>query len=119
MNYAVCWARGKETECSKEDGWECNGQSGAVTDPPWSMRATGSWGCQSHIDAAFDQLCKPRPTTLPLFPGDGAQPPPGPLFQGAQHRWGFAEAEVTSPPDEVDGQLLDNLREAPAACPAR
>ena len=26
----------------------------------------------------------------------------------AQHRWGFAEAEVTSPPDEVDGQLFDN-----------
>src|SRR6516164_5452548 len=62
---------GRKTECSKEGGWECNGQSGAVTDPPWSMRAAGSWGCQSHIDAAFDQLCKPRPTTLPLFPGDG------------------------------------------------
>ena len=110
---------GRKAECGKEGVWECNDQSGAVADPPRSVWATGSWGCQSHIDTAFDQLCKPRPTTLPLFPGDGAQPPPSPLFQGAQHRRGFAEAEVAAPPDEVDGQLFDNLREAPAAGPAR
>jgi hypothetical protein len=56
---------GRKTECSKEGGWECNGQGGAVTDPPWSMRATGSWGCQSYIDArrrlVFVPLVKLKP----------------------------------------------------------
>ena len=110
---------GRKAECDKEGVWECKDQSGAVADPPRSVWATGSWRCQSHIDTAFDQLCKPRPTPLPLFPGDGTQPPPGPLFQGAQHRRGFAEAEVTAPSNEVDGQLFDNLREVPAAGTAR
>src|SRR5207244_7029257 len=52
---------------------------------------------------------------LPLFPGDGAQPPPEPLVKLAQHRRGLAEAEVAAPPDEVDRQLLDDLREAASA----
>jgi hypothetical protein len=39
--------------------------------PCW-LPAVG--GCQSHIDTVSDQLCKPRPTTLPLFPDDGAPP---------------------------------------------
>jgi hypothetical protein len=87
--------KGRKAECGKGCVWECNDQSGAVADPPRSVWATGSWSCKSHIDAAFDQLCKPRPTTFPLFPGDGAQPPPSPLFQGAQHRRSFAETEVS------------------------
>src|ERR1700692_89241 len=52
---------------------------------------------------------------LPLLPGDGAQPPPEPLVKLTQHRRGLTEAEVTAPPDEVDGQLLDDLREVAAA----
>jgi hypothetical protein len=63
---------GRKTECGKEGVWECNDQSGAVADPPGSVRTAGSCGCQSHIDSAFDQLSEPRPTTLPLFPSDGA-----------------------------------------------
>src|ERR1700676_5643246 len=52
---------------------------------------------------------------LPLLPGDGAQPPPEPLVKLTQHRRGLTEAEVAAPPDEVDGQLLDDLREVAAA----
>src|ERR1700676_2945287 len=69
--------------------------------------------------AAASQLCKPCTSTLPLLPGDGAQPPPGPFIKRAQHRWGLAEAEVAAPPDEVDRQLLDDLREAASACAPR
>ena len=75
--------------------------------------ASCSWRCQSHVDTAIYQANKPRPATLPLFPGDGTQPSSGPLFQGVQHRRGFAETKVAAPSNEVDGQLFDNLREAP------
>jgi len=74
--------------------------------------APGSWSCQCRVDAELGQLRIPRPATLPLLPGDGPQPPSGPLFQGMQHRRGFAESKVTAPSNKVDGQLLDNLREA-------
>src|ERR1700730_8281711 len=66
-------------------------------------------------DAAASQLGKASGSTLPLLPGDGAQPPPEPLIKFTQHRRGLADAEVAAPPDEVDGQLLDDLREAPSA----
>src|SRR5206468_2160531 len=54
-------------------------------------------------------------SALPLRPGDGAEPPPGPALECAQHRRGLAEAKVAAPPDQVDGQLLDDLLEAFAA----
>jgi hypothetical protein len=41
-----------------------------------------------------------------------AQPPPEPPIKFTQHRRRLAEAEVAAPPDEVDGQLLDDLHEA-------
>jgi hypothetical protein len=44
-----------------------------------------------------------------MFPGDGSQPPPSPLFTLAQRRRSFAEAKVTEPSSEIDGQLFDNL----------
>src|ERR1700751_2708010 len=73
---------------------------------------------QVPADAATSQLGEAIASMLPLFPGDGAQPPPEPLVKLAQHRRGLAEAEVAAPPDEVDGQLLDDLREAsPAPAP--
>ena len=66
-------------------------------------------------DATASQLCKTSAATLPLFPGDGAQPPPGPFIKRAQCRRGLAEAKVAAPSNKIDGQLVDNLREASAA----
>jgi hypothetical protein len=70
---------------------------------------------QIPADAAASQLCKPCTSALPLFPGDGAQPPPEPFVKPTQHRRRLTEAEVAAPPDEVDGQFLDDLRKAASA----
>jgi len=70
---------------------------------------------QLPADAAASQFGKASASMLPLFPGDGAQPPPEPLVKCAQHRWSLAEAEVAAPSDEIDGQLLGGLREASSA----
>src|SRR3984893_18444217 len=79
------------------------------------MGASGSHCCQIPADAAASQLGKASRSSLPLFPGDGAQPPPEPLVKRTQHRRRLAEAEVAAPPGEVDRQLLDDLREAASA----
>src|SRR5258707_6977921 len=79
------------------------------------MRASGGLCRQIPADAATWQLGEASASMLPLFPGDGAQPPPEPLVKFTQHRRRLAEAEVAAPPDEVDGQLLDDLREAASA----
>ncbi len=76
------------------------------------MWAAGGLCRQIPADAAASQLGKASPSTLPLLPGDGAQPPPDPLVKSAQYRRGLAEAEVAAPTDKVSGQLLDDLREA-------
>src|SRR3981189_1860133 len=76
------------------------------------MWAAGGSRRQVPADATASQLGKASGSPLPLLPGDGAQPPPDPFFKRAQHRRRLAEAEVAAPPDEVDGQLLDDLREA-------
>src|SRR4030081_3820743 len=83
------------------------------------MRTSGGLCRQVPPDAAASQFGKASPSSLPLFPGDGAQPPPEPLVKRAQHRRSLAEAEVAAPPDKVDGQLLDDLREATSACAPR
>src|ERR1700676_1700776 len=79
------------------------------------MRASGGLCRQVPADAATSQLGEASSDLLPLLPGDGSQPPPEPLVKLTQHRRGLTEAEVTAPPDEVDGQLLDDLREVAAA----
>jgi hypothetical protein len=76
------------------------------------MRAAGGLRRQIPADAAASQLGKASRSTLPLLPGDGAQPPPEPPIKFTQHRRRLAEAEVAAPPDAVDGQLLDDLHEA-------
>src|SRR4029077_11069836 len=48
-------------------------------------------------------------------PGNGTQPPPGPLVKSAQHRWSFAETEVGAPSFEIARQFFDDLREAAAS----
>src|SRR5712691_6445586 len=84
------------------------------------MWAAGGLCRQVPADAAASQLGKASVSALPLLPGDGAQPPPGPLIKCAQHRRGLAEAEVAAPSDQIDGQLLDDLREAsPARAPGQ
>src|SRR5258707_2851762 len=79
------------------------------------MRASGGLCRQVPADAATSQLGEASRSSLPLFPGDGAQPPPEPLVKLTQHRRRLAEAEVSAPPGEVDGQLLDDLRKAASA----
>ena len=76
------------------------------------MWASGGLCRQIPADAAASQLGKTSASTLPLFPGDGAQPPPEPFVKRAQHRRGLAEAEVAAPPNQVDRQLLGDLHEA-------
>src|SRR5260221_1544055 len=76
------------------------------------MRASGGLPRQAPAAAATSQPGEAGPSMLPLSPGDGAQPPPEPLDKLTQHRRGLAEAEVAAPPDEVDGQLLGDRREA-------
>jgi hypothetical protein len=61
------------------------------------MWAAGGLSRQVPADAAASQLCEASAPTLPLFPGNGAQPPPEPLVKIAQHRGRLAEAEVAAP----------------------
>src|SRR2546423_13409406 len=79
------------------------------------MWAAGGLRRQVPADAAASQLGIASASTLPLLPGDGAQPPPGPFVKCAQHGRSLAEAEVAAPSDQVGGQLLDDLREASSA----
>src|SRR5436305_14257402 len=79
------------------------------------MRATGALRRQIPADAAASQLGKASRPAFPLLPGDGAQPSPGPLVEVRQRRRVVAEAEVAPPSGEIDGQPLDDLREAVAS----
>src|ERR1019366_3376240 len=82
------------------------------------MWAASGLRCQVPADATASQLCVTGASALPLRPGDGTQPPPDPLVKCAQHRGGFAEAEVAAPSDEIARQFLGGLREAlPARAP--
>jgi hypothetical protein len=83
------------------------------------MWASGGLSSQCPADAAASQLREASTSVLPLLPGDGAQPPPDPFVKCAQHRWGLIKAEVATPTDQVGGQLLDDLGEAPSARPSR
>jgi hypothetical protein len=76
------------------------------------MWAAGGLSRQVPADAAASQLGEASASTLPLLPGDGAQPSPDPLVKCAQHRRSLAEAEVTAPADKVSRQLLAGLSEA-------
>src|SRR6516165_2495858 len=75
------------------------------------MWAAGGWRRQVPANAAASQLSEASTPPLPLLPGDGAQPPPGPFIKRAQYRRGLAEAEIAAPSNLVDGQHLDDLRE--------
>ena len=79
------------------------------------MRAAGGLCRQIPADAAASQLAEASWSALPLFPGDGAQPPPEPFVKLAQHRRGLAEAKVAAPSDQIDRQLFDDLPEAASA----
>src|SRR3974377_2183606 len=82
------------------------------------MWAAGRFVRQGPAAAAAWQFAITSASTLPLLPGDGAQPPPDPFIKFAQHRRGLTEAEVAAPTDQVDGQLPDDMREAfPARAP--
>ena len=80
------------------------------------MWAAGALRRQVPADAAASQFGITGASAFPLLPGDRPQASPEPLVKCAQHRGGFAEAEVAAPSNKIDGQLLDDL---PEARPAR
>ncbi len=92
---------------------------GAVREPPRAMWATGGLRRQVPADAAASQLGEASASSLPLLPGDGAQPPPDPFIECAQHRRGLTETEVAAPTDQVwEGvQEADAAQELPGAYP--
>src|SRR5215475_2567906 len=77
---------GRQAERDEGDIGEGDRQGGAVTKPPWAVGAASGHSRQPPPDTAAGQFRKPRAAALPLLPGDGAQPPPSPLFKFAQHR---------------------------------
>src|SRR5262245_18436673 len=86
-------------------------QSGAVAEPPGTVRASGGLRGKVPSDTPAGQFGAPGPAVRPLLPGDGAQQPPDPLVKFAQHRRSLAEAEVSAPSGEIARQFLDDLRE--------
>jgi len=94
-------------------------QSGAVAEPPGTVRAPGGLRGKIPPDAPAGQFGEPGPAVRPLLPGDGAQPPPDPLVNFARARRSLAEAEVSARSGEIARQFLDDLREVFAAGPAR
>src|SRR5262249_48210112 len=97
------WCRdGSQAEWTEGGIWHGEFQRGAVREPPGAMWAAGGLCRQVPADAAAPQLSEAGAPALPLLPGDGAQPSPGPFIKCAQPRGGWAEAEVAAPADEVD-----------------
>src|SRR4030095_2287530 len=107
--------QGYEAEGAEVGVGERHGERGAVAEAPRAMYASGVFGRQIVADAAASQLLVAGAPALPLLPGDGAQPSPGPLVECAQHGRSFAEAEVAAPSDEIARQLLGDLCEALSA----
>src|SRR5712691_4962389 len=108
--------QGCETERGGEEGFgQGNVERGARAEPPRAMWAAGGSCRQLPADAAASQLLVACASAFPLLPGDGTQPSPDPLVELAQHRRGFAEAEVAAPSDQITRQLLGDLREALSA----
>ena len=62
-----------------------------------AMWATSGLRRQVPTDAAASQPREAGTPALPLLPGDGAQPSPGPFVKRTQHRWGargFAASSI-------------------------
>src|SRR3974390_1162474 len=83
------------------------------------MWAAGGLCRQVPADAAASQFDEASSSALPLFPGDGAQPPPGPFIKCAQCRRSLTEAEVAAPSNQIDRQPFGDLREALSARASR
>src|SRR6266481_8693508 len=72
------------------------------------MTATGGASRQVVVHAATAQLLVPLASTLPLLPGDGAQPPPDPLVQTPQLRRQFTEPKISPPADQIACEVFGN-----------
>src|SRR5713226_8409018 len=107
--------QGCDAKRGEEGLREGNVERGAVAQPPRAMWAAGGSCRQLPADAAASQLLVACASAFPLLPGDGTQPSPDPLVELAQHRRGFAEAEVAAPSYQITRQLLGDLREALSA----
>src|SRR3954463_11716895 len=112
-------AHGGQTERPEEGFGESKGESGAVAEPPGTMRGAGGLSRQSAPDPEPAQFRKPGAPAPPVLPGNRPQATPDPLIQGPQHRRRLAEAEVAAPADQIGRELLDNLRQCAPARPPR
>src|SRR3954471_1657046 len=113
-------AHGGQTERPEEGFGESKGESGAVAEPPGTMRGAGGLSRQSAPDPEPAQFRKPGAPAPPVLPGNGPQATPDPLIQGPQHRRRLGAAEVAAPADQIGRELLDTLRKrAPARPPCQ
>ena len=80
-----------------------------MTEPPGAMWAAGALRRQVPADATASQLSVAVASVLPLLPDDRTQASSDPLVKLAQHRGGLAEAEVSTPSDQIAGELFDDL----------
>ena len=97
---------GCEADSVEEGVGQRDRECRALADPPRAMGAASGLGRQGLADPAAAQRREASAPTLPVRPGDGAKPTPGPLVEAEQDIGDLAESEVAPPPDEVTGQLL-------------
>src|SRR2546425_6909635 len=87
-------------------------------DPPRSAIAAGREDGILGVDASLPQLTEARAGSCPLFPDDGAKPPPNPLIKPTENRGRFAEAEIRPPPEHKRSEFLHHLAQAHPAYPS-
>src|SRR5713226_3236428 len=86
--------------------------------PPRAAIAAGREDGILGVDATLPQLTEARAGSRPLFPDDGAKPPPNPLVQTSENRGRFAKAEIRPPPTQVGRKLLHHLAQTHATHPS-
>src|SRR5436190_3714524 len=111
---------GRQAEDGEESIGQGEMQGRSESHPPGTVTATGTSGCHVVVNAATAQLLVPLASTLPLLPGDGAQPSPDPLVQIAQLRRQFAEPKLSSPADQIACEVFGvGVQRGPAVAPGQ
>jgi len=88
--------------------------------PPGTVAAPSGASRQVVVHAATAQLSVPLASTLPLLPGDGAQPSPDPLVQTPQLRRLFTEPKISPPADQIACEVFgDGVQRVSAIAPGQ
>ena len=93
---------GCEADAGEEGVGQRDAECRAAADPPWAVGAASGLGRQPLADAATTQRREASARTLPVRPGDGAEPPPGPLVEAEQDIGNLAESEIVRIPAQTD-----------------